>query len=169
MRASMRYTLVATLVAFIAMASQAQQNKKVGILDATELKQVAPTTYFFDGQVAPVQMRNTVAIRLADGKIVQAGFVDNSGYSSDVAAKYQGFLITEEKITIEDQALSPGQYGFGFANGKFRVMDVAGSDVFLVDHKTDDTLKRPVPLKATEDSGSYRLYAGKKYVTIKTK
>jgi len=31
----------------------------------------------------------------------------------------------------------------------------------------DDKLTHPVPLKLVEDSGSYKLYAGKKYVNIK--
>jgi hypothetical protein len=30
----------------------------------------------------------------------------------------------------------------------------------------DDQLKRPVPLKVTDENGGYRLYAGKKYVVL---
>ncbi|MGE5113144.1 MAG: hypothetical protein ACM3JB_19960 [Acidobacteriaceae bacterium] len=165
----------ALLLAFLAVlifptfAQQAQQPKKPGVLEMTELKQVVPNSFFFDGQVAPVQMRNCVAIRLNSGKLIEAGLVDNSGYSTGVAEKYQGFFITEQKITIGNKSLPPGQYGFGFANGKFRVMDVAVNDMLLVDYKEDNELKRPVPLKAVEEAGNYRLYAGKKYVTISVK
>jgi hypothetical protein len=48
-------------------------------------------------------------------------------------------------------------------------MDVAVNDMVLVDYKEDTELKRPVPLKAVEEAGNYRLYAGKKYVTISVK
>jgi hypothetical protein len=173
MKASLRLGVFAALLASLVLSAVAQQSKdqkKVGVLDSAEIKTLVPTNYFFDGQVAPVQLRNAVAIRLRDGHVVLAGLVDNSGYSSDVQQKYQGFFINESKLTIEGSALPPGQYGFGFtADGKFRLMDVGGNDVFIVSAQHDDNLKRPVPLKATDDNGNYHLYAGKKYVTIKVK
>jgi hypothetical protein len=172
MRLFARSAFLTGVLAILAIASFAQQDqkaKKPGVLEMAELKQVIPNSFFFDGQVAPVQMRNCVAIRLNSGKLVEAGLVDNSGYSTGVAEKYQGFFITEQKITIGNKSLPPGQYGFGFANGKFRVMDVAVNDMLLVDYKEDNELKRPVPLKAVEEGGNYRLYAGKKYVTISVK
>jgi hypothetical protein len=164
-----RIVTIAGMGLLLMLSAQGQQSKKTGILEGSDLKQVAPTTYFFDGQVAPVQLRNCAAVRSQDGKVIEAGLVDSSGYSSGIAAKYQGFLITEQKITIEGSSLPVGQYGFGFAEGKFRVMDVGGNDVFLVGDHQDENLKRPVPLKITEENGGYRLYAGKKYVTIKLK
>ena len=158
--------IVATLT--VALMSAAQQTKKIGVLDAEELQKVVPTSYFFDDQVAPVQMRNAVAIRTQDGKVVAAGLVDTSGYSTAVAQKYQGFLITSKKISIEGQSLAPGQYGFGFTNdGKFRVMDAGTNDIFLVTSHLDDKLQRAVPLKAVASGTDFRLYAGKKYVTLK--
>jgi hypothetical protein len=100
--------------------------------------------------------------------VIAAGLVDSSGYSSAVAQKYQGFLITSKKLSIEEQTLAPGQYGFGFtSDGKFRVMDVAANDVFMVSSHMDDKLQRPVPLKAVASGSDFRLYAGKKYVTLK--
>jgi hypothetical protein len=169
MKTWFRYSVITAVIVCMAMAAIAQDkasDKKPGVLTGADLKLVVPTTYFFDDQVAPVQVRNAVAIRAKDGKIVTAGLVDTSGYSTDVAQKYQGYLITSKKITIEGQDLNPGQYGMGFANGKFRVMDVGGNDVFSVDSKMDDKLARPVPFKAVADGSSYRLYAGKKYVTV---
>lgn len=163
-----RITLLAALAAALVVASAAQQSKKTGVLDNAEVKQLVPASYFFDDQVAPVQVRNSMAVRLPSGKLVLAGFVDNSGYSSNVAQKYQGFFVTTTKITLEGKELVPGQYGFGFTDdGKFRVMDVGGEDVLLVPCHEDANLKHPVPLKATEEAGSYRFYAGKKYVSFK--
>lgn len=169
MKSFVRRTVVASLLFMLALSAPAQQSKKAGVVDPADLKQLVPTNYFYDGQLAPVQFRNSAAIRLEGGAIVLAGLVDNSGYSSDVAAKYQGYFITEKKITIGSSTLAPGQYGFGFADGKFRVTDVGGSDVLQADQQMDEGLKRPVPLKITADGDSYRLYAGKKYVVIKVK
>ena len=105
---------------------------------------------------------------VANGKLVLAGLVDTSGYASDVQAKYQGLLITDVKLKIEGTDLPPGQYGFGFSqDGKFLVMDVGANDLFSVAGKMDDKLAHPVPLKIVEDGGAYRLYAGRKWVSLK--
>ena len=141
---------------------------KPGVLSNDELKKVVPSSYFFDGQSAPVQLRNSAGFRTAGGKLAMAGLVDISGYASDVAAKYQGFLITEVKLDIGGTALAPGAYGFGFSkDGKFLVMDVGGNDVLNASANMDDKLTRPVPLKIVEDSGAYKLYAGKKWIAVK--
>ncbi len=101
--------------------------------------------------------------------MVLAGMVDTSGCSSDLQQKYQGMFITEVKLDIEGSSLAPGAYGFGFTkDGKFIVMDVGANDVLSVSSKTDDKLRRPVPLKIVEEGGMYRLYAGKKWVGLKT-
>jgi hypothetical protein len=113
-----------------------------------------------------VQLRNSAGIRTKDQKYVLAGLVDTSGYASDVAQKYQGFFITEVKLKIEGSELAPGEYGFGFAGDKLIVTDVGANDLLSVASKKDDNLKRPMPLKIVEEGGAYRLYAGKKYVTL---
>jgi len=139
------------------------------VLSADELKKAVPAEYFFAGQKAPVQLRNAGGFQLADGKMALAALVDASGYSTAVQQKYQGMLITEVKLNIGGSELAPGQYGFGFtAEGKFVVMDVANGDVLNVASQTDQELKRPVPLKLVADGDGYRLYAGKKWVGIKT-
>ena len=143
------------------------QQPKPGVLSAEDLKKVVPTSYFFRGQSAPVQLRNSVGFSMP-GKLVLAGLVDTSGYVADVQAKYQGFLITEVKLKIEGTELAPGEYGFGFSkDGKFLVMDVGANDLFSVAAKVDGKLARPVPLKIVEDGGAYRLYAGRKWVSLK--
>jgi len=113
-------------------------------------------------------LRNSGGFRAPDGKLVLAGLVDTSGYASDVQAKYQGFLITEVKLHIEGTELAPGEYGFGFSKeGKFLVMDVGANDLFSVTGKMDEKLPHPVPLKIVEDGGAYRLYCGRKWVSLK--
>ena len=138
------------------------------ILTREELKKAVPSTYFYAGQSAPVQMRNSVGVKNSGGKLVLSGLVDTSGYSTAVAEKYQGFLITEAKISVGGSSLDIGAYGFGFSkDGKFNVMNVAGGDVLSVETKTDDKLVHPVPMKLEKDGSDYRLYKGKQYVILK--
>jgi len=144
------------------------QQPKAGVLSGDEIKKVVPTVYYFRGQSVPVQVRNSAGFSAPDGKLVLAGLVDTSGYASDVQAKYQGFLITELKLNIEGSELAPGEYGFGFSKeGKFLVMDVGANDLFTVAGKIDDKMPHPVPLKIVEDGGAYRLYSGRKWVSLK--
>jgi hypothetical protein len=99
--------------------------------------------------------------------LVLAGLVDTSGYSTAIAEKYQGFLITETKLSFDGATLDPGEYGFGFKDGKFTVMNVASTDLFSIASQNDDQLKHPVPLKLEKDGTGYRLYAGRRYVVVK--
>jgi hypothetical protein len=163
----MKRGLGLAVVIFFCLVLSAQQ-PKAAVLSADEIRKVVPATYFFRGQSAPVQLRNSAGFSGPDGKLVLAGLVDASGYASDVQAKYQGFLITEVKLNIEGTELLPGEYGFGFSrDGKFLVMDVGANDLFTVSGKIDEKLARPVPLKIVEDGGTYRLYAGRKWVALK--
>ena len=165
---NIRLALFAALGLVLSATVVAQQASK-HVLSADELKKAVPAEYFFAGQKAPVQLRNAGGFQLADGKMALAALVDASGYSTAVQQKYQGMLITEVKLNIGGSELAPGQYGFGFtAEGKFVVMDVANGDVLNVASQTDQELKRPVPLKLVADGDGYRLYAGKKWVGIKT-
>jgi len=163
----MKRRLGLAVVIFSYLLLSAQQLKP-GVLSSDDIRKVVPATYFFRGQSAPVQLRNSAGFSGADGKLVLAGLVDTSGYASDVQAKYQGFLITEVTLNIEGTELRPGEYGFGFSqDGKFMVMDVGANDLFSVTGKVDQKLPRPVPLKVVEDGGAYRLYAGRKWVSLK--
>ena len=146
----------------------AQQQAKPGVLSTEALKHAVPDSYFFRGQSAPVQLRNSAGFSNADGKLVLAGLVDTSGYAANIQAKYQGFLITEVRLNIQGSELPPGEYGFGFSkDGKFLVMDAGANDLLTVAAKADDMLPHPVPLKIVEDGGAYRLYAGRKWVGLK--
>jgi hypothetical protein len=153
----------------VMLASAIAQQASKHVLSSDELKKAVPAEYFFRGQKAPVQVRNAVGFQLPDGKMMLAALVDASGYSTAIQQKYQGLLITETKLTIGGSELAPGQYGFGFtADGKVNVMDVANNDVLSTPSQTDEALQHAVPLKLVEDGAGYKLYAGKKWVEIKS-
>lgn len=161
------FCLLACLVFSFSLSAQKAQP---GLLTAEDLKRAVPTGYFFDGQSAPVELRNSAGFRMGDGKLVLAGLVDTSGYAADVQQKYQGFFITETKVDVGGSDLAPGAYGFGFTkDGKFILMDVAANEIFSVPSSADDKLAHPVPLKMMEDGGSYRLYHGRNFVTVKAR
>ena len=171
MKKVMHFALIAVLAALPISHVCAQDGAKPsalkpGLLSATEVRGISPPSYYYAGHTATVQMRNTVGIRTQDGKNILAGMVDTSGYSTGIQQKYQGFFITEAKIHIEGTEVAPGEYGFGFMNDRFILTNVAADDLLNVASKVDDQLKRPVPLKATEEDGGYRFYAGKKYVVL---
>jgi len=154
-------------VAALALLAGAQAPAAKGVLPAAELKQLVPSNFFFAGKTAAVQLRNSAGVRFASGKLLLAALVDTSGYSSAIEEKYQGLFITEAPLTIEGSTLKPGAYGFGFSKGKFIVMDVAANDELSVAAQTDEKVKPVMPLKIVEQGESYRLYAGKSFVTVK--
>ena len=138
-----------------------------GVLSLADAQKVTPSHYFYAGQVAPVQMRNTAAFRTGEKKLVVAALVDVSGYSSAIAEKYQGLLVTDGTINVGAKSLGPGSYGIGSAaDGKFVITDLGANVIATSDFTNDAALKRPVPLKMAADGSNVRLYLGKKYVTI---
>jgi len=151
------------LMVLVALVAQAGAQ----VLTSEQVKKLSPNSFFFSGQSASVQVRNAGGMKNSAGKLVLAGLVDTSGYSTAIQEKYQGFLITETKLAVGGSALEAGQYGFGFKEGKFTVMNVAGTDLFSIASVKDDQLKRPVPLKIEKDSDGYRLYSGRNYVVVK--
>jgi hypothetical protein len=137
------------------------------VLTVAEATKLLPASVYFKGQSATTQLRNSGGVKFADGLYVLAVMVDTSGYSSDIQQKYQAYLIAEAPIQIEGHALAAGIYGVGFvADNKFVVLDVGAHDLFSVSSHKDEALKRPMPLKVTADGGSFRLYAGRNYVSF---
>ena len=138
------------------------------VLKAAEVQKLLPDSVWYKGQSAPAQKRNSGGVKFGDGSFVLATLVDNSGYASDVAAKYQAYFVVETSIKIGGQTLAPGVYGAGFITGdKFVVTDVGGHDVLTASSSSDEEMKRPTPLQVTTDAGGgFRLYAGRKYVTF---
>jgi hypothetical protein len=141
------------------------------ILSATDINaHLFPTTVFFRGQTATTQLDNAAGVRYADGLLVLAALVDNSGYATQIRVKYQAYLITEVPLMIGGQTLPPGAYGFGFLdNNKFVVMDLGANDVLQAASTHDADIHRPVPLQfvATQDAGNYRLYHGRDYIEVR--
>lgn len=167
MRLQAMTKVIAGTVFTAALAAYAGMAMDV-VLKPADLTKLIPATVFYSGQTAPVQMRNTGGVRFADGHYVLAGLVDTSGYSSGVAAKYQGCLITEVPLTIGGQQLPAGAYGFGFLDGgRFLVTNLGGGDVLSATATTDAALSRPRPLAVTDDpAGGFRLYAGRAYIVF---
>jgi hypothetical protein len=163
---NIRFAIVGFLVTMLLTSGQAQKPTQ-HLLGVDELNKTVPAEFFFAGQKAPTQMRNATGFQTAEGKLVFAALVDTAGYSTAVQQKYQGLFVSESKLSIGGSELAPGAYGFGFEGDKFVVMNVANQDLLGVAFQTDASLKRPVPLKFTEDGGAYKLYAGKKWVAVK--
>lgn len=138
------------------------------VLKPAEVQKLLPDSVWYKGQSAPAQKRNSGGVKFADGSYMMATLVDNSGYASDVAAKYQAWFVTEIPVKIGGQNLPAGVYGLGFiADNKFVVTDIGGHDVITASSSSDEEMKRPTPLQVTTDSsGGFRLYAGRRYVTL---
>jgi hypothetical protein len=150
-----------TVIAPIRAAAQGDT-----VLKPADTQKLLADKVYYKGQSAPTQLRNSGGIKFADGSYMLATLVDNSGYSSDVQAKYQAYFITEAPLKIGGQDLPAGIYGVGFvADNKFIVTDVGAHDLLTVSTSTDDAMKRPMPLQVIADpAGGYRLYSGRRYV-----
>lgn len=164
------FALVAVLAFAAAPRTPAAPGKDTILRAADISAKIFPERVFYRGQVAPVQMRNTGGIHFADDFYVLAGLVDNSGYSTGIREKYQGYFLTEVPLEINGQALKPGAYGIGFVtDSKFIVTDLGSNNLLEVSGARDAELKHPVPLQvlAAPEAGSYRLCLGRDYVTLK--
>ena len=158
-------TAAALLLLLLPAAALAQSWPR--ILEGADLERVVPPGFYFEGQSAATQMRNAAAAQLGPRRFVMAGLVDTSGYSSDVQAKYQGFIVTDSPVTVGGSRLPTGAYGFGFtSDGWLNVMDVGGRRVLSVRARNDDRLQRPRPLMMTDARNGVRLYAGRSFVLI---
>jgi len=136
------------------------------ILKPSDTQKLLPASVYYKAQSAPTQLRNSGGVKFSDGFYVLGTLVDTSGYSSDVAAKYQAYFIAEVPLKFGSETLPAGIYGVGFIPGdKFVVTDVGAHDVFTVGSQTDESIKRPTPLQLMADpSGGFRLYEGRKFV-----
>jgi hypothetical protein len=154
----------------VLQAQSSSAPAKVGILNREQAAAILPEKVFYRGLSAPIQARNSGGVRFADSKLVLTALVDTSGYSTAVKEKYQAYLITEVPLTLGDQKLAPGAYGFGFiADDKMVVMDLGANQLLSTATTRDTALPRPNPLQILPDPGSgsrYRLYLGRSYVTF---
>jgi hypothetical protein len=137
------------------------------VLTGAALTRVVPPGFYFEGQSAPTQMRNSAAARFGEKRHVIAGMVDTSGYSADIRAKYEGFFITDSAITVGGAELGAGAYGFGFSDdGKLNIFDVGGREVLSVPTISDRRLRRPRPLMMMKGADGLRFYSGRSYAII---
>src|ERR1700690_212125 len=83
------------------------------ILKPADTQKLLPASVYYRGQSAPTQLRNSGGVKFADGSFVLATLVDNSGYASDVQAKYQAYFIAEVPLKVGGQSLPAGVYGVG--------------------------------------------------------
>lgn len=146
-----------------------QSSGKPGIVASSEIEHLMPAQVFFHSQTATVQLRNSAAIRYADGTITMAGLVDTSGYSSSQRETYQFYLLTDVPLRVGDQRLAPGAYGGGFVNGKdFVVMDLGGNTLLHAGTERDAAMAHPRPLQMLAGSSPevVRLYMGRSFVTL---
>lgn len=159
-----------TLIVIASIVVPVLAQDKTAILAGTELTRVVPAAFYFQGQTAPTQMRNSAAVRFGANRFVIVGMVDTSGYSAEIRARYEGFLITDSAITVGGETLSTGAYGFGFSNdGKLNIFDLANSQVLSVATTNDKAMRRPRPLMMSLDGSNVRLYRGRDYVVIAAK
>ena len=155
-------------LALAVMVSPAQMMAQSSgtVLKAADAQRLLPAAAYYKGQSATTQLRNSGGVKFADSYYVLSTLVDTSGYSSDVASKYQAYFITEVALKIGGKTLPAGIYGVGFIPGnKFVVTDVGAHDVLTASWASDEAMKRPMPLQVTTDpAGGFRLYEGRKYV-----
>ncbi|HEX8723319.1 MAG TPA: hypothetical protein VF736_22060 [Pyrinomonadaceae bacterium] len=162
------WVAAAMLAVALPVAASAQTWPK--ILEGEELSRVVPSSFYFEGQSAPTQMRNAAAAQFGPRRFVMAALVDTSGYSSDVQAKYQGFFITDAPVFVGGARLGTGAYGFGFTNdGRLNVLDLGGRVLLTVRAPRDAGLQRPRPLMMTQARNGVRLYAGRNFVLLSSR
>lgn len=172
MKFTYRKFVLAAIVLFVFSAMPVSLNAQTPpeVLDQSKAANIVPTSFYFAGQSAPTQMRNSAVARIGKDRYVIAGLVDTSGYSTEISGKYEGFLITDSPVKIGDKTLETGAYGFGFAKGgKVNIFDLSSKEILSVSTLNDAAMKRPRPLMMTGDTNGVRFYKGKDYVLISAK
>ncbi|HZP03824.1 MAG TPA: hypothetical protein VFB43_02905 [Terracidiphilus sp.] len=165
-----KFVSAAALAAALIMAPIHMLAQAAGdvVLKPADVQKLLPASVYYAGQSATTQLRNSGGVKFADGHYVLTTLVDTSGYSTGIAAKYQGYFITEVPLQLGGQSLPAGVYGIGFiADSKFVVTDVGAHDVLTVSSSNDAAMQRPRPLQIVADpAGGFRLYAGRNYVSF---
>src|SRR5882757_604169 len=151
-------SIAIVIVLLLSSLSAVIGQEPVTILSDTEAPKVVPSGFYFEGQSGLTQRRNSAAARFGTKHYVIAGLVDTAGYSTEVKAKYEGFIIADSAISVGGSNLAIGAYGFGFStDGKMNVFDVGGNQVISVAAVADKDLKRPRPLQMVKGDGGVRL------------
>lgn len=158
---------VFALFAAMSISINAQKTSAPEILNQTAAAKIVPTTFYFAGQSAPTQIRNTAVAKLGKDRYVIVGLVDTSGYSTEISGKYEGFFITDSPVEIGGKSLGTGAYGFGFSSdGKLHIFDLSSKEIMSADTTNDKDMKRPRPLMMSVSADGVRFYKGKNYALI---
>ena len=158
------------LIFVLSTTINAQEKDAPQILNETMAARIVPNSFYFAGQSAATQMRNSAVARFGKERYVIAGMVDTSGYSTEISGKYEGFFITDSPVFIGGKQLETGAYGFGFsADGKLHIFDLSSKEILSVETKSDEKLKRPRPLMMAIGEGGVKFYKGKNYALVTTK
>src|SRR5215470_6179066 len=96
-----RVWVVFVLLAICSFTLAVTAQETVTVLTGPELTRVVPISFYFQGQSAQTQIRNSACARFGSKRYVIVGMVDTSGYAADVRAKYQGFFITDSDVKID--------------------------------------------------------------------
>ncbi len=143
------------LVAMFSGAWFAQAQDVPTELSKPELEKIVPANYFFAGQTASTQVRNSGAVRFGKDRYLVIALVDTSGYSSAVAQKYQGLLITQVAFQVDGKTVPPGSYGFGIPSPeRFNILDINADELAGGPTTALASGQRAVPLQVkVTDSG----------------
>lgn len=161
------FVVLSAIVFTLNMTTRAQDKSKPEILAQATAAKIVPSSFYFAGQSAPTQMRNSAVARIGKDRYVIAGLVDTSGYSTEISGKYEGFFITDSPITIGGKTLESGAYGFGFsADNKLRIFDLSSKEIMTVETVSDKEMKRPRPLMMSAAGDGVRFYKGKSYALV---
>lgn len=161
------FAVLFALVLALNTTNRAQEKVAPKILTEKEAAIIVPTSFYFAGQSAPTQMRNSAVAQIGKDRYVIAGLVDTSGYSTEISGKYEGFFITDSPISIGGKQLATGAYGFGFStDGKLHIFDLSSKEILVVETQNDKEMKRPRPLMMAAADDGVRLYKGKRYALV---
>ncbi len=160
----MRKSLVCLLLSL--SFAFAGETEKPGLLATAELQQLVPQSFFYAGKTATVQLRNSAGLRTSSGKLVLAALVDTGGYSTQLAERYQGFILSDTKVTIGGKELAPGAYGMGVVGEKFLVEDLGANEILSTSVKEEPSMKHPTPLKMVSAASGAQLCLGRKCVAF---
>ena len=160
------YELSLLILLTFALSSAAVAQEAV-ILSGEELAKLLPANFYFDGQLAPTQTRNAAAVRFDNKRHVVASLVETSGYATSIREKFEGFLISDARISVGSAQLVPGAYGFGFTkDGKMNIFDLGENQLASIPASQDAKLKSPRPLAIVKNGNEIRLYRGRDFVVI---
>ncbi len=155
------------LVIFSQFAFAQEKNRPEVITDKDQLKAIVPASFYFAGLSGGTQMRNSAVGKFGEKRLIVAGLVDVSGYSTEISGVYEGFFITDSPVKFGEKELEIGAYGIGFAkSGQVNLFDLSGKKILSTDTTKDEEIRRPRPLMMLRENDSIRLYKGRDYVLI---